>query len=92
MENWTDHLREVTRMSEDDKRLLAAASVFQHEAHRPSRYLAVDPQEYLHAHQPIPRDQERLSVASVRPSPVAALVAPLRNAASPEIHRGKADS
>ena len=50
MESWTDHLREAIRLSEDDKRLLAAVAVFQHEADRPSRYLAVDPQEYLHAH------------------------------------------
>ncbi len=54
MESWTDHLREVIRLSDDDKRLLASASVFQHEAERPSRYLAVDPQDHLHAHQPRP--------------------------------------
>jgi MFS family permease len=62
MESWTDHLREVVRLSEDDKRLLAAASVFQHEAHRPSRYLAVDPHEYLHAHPLHPPGREKLSV------------------------------
>jgi MFS family permease len=50
MESWTDHLRQAIRLSDDDKRLLAAVAVFQHEADRPSRYLAVDPQEYLHAH------------------------------------------
>jgi predicted MFS family arabinose efflux permease len=50
MESWTEHLREAIRLSEDDKRLLAAVAVFQDEAHRPSRYLAVDPHEYLHAH------------------------------------------
>jgi hypothetical protein len=49
MESWTEHLREVVRLSDDDKRLLAAVSVFQHQAERPSRYLAVDPHEYLHA-------------------------------------------
>ncbi len=49
MESWTDHLREVVRLSEDDKRLLAAVSVFQRDAERPSRYLAVDPAEHLHA-------------------------------------------
>jgi MFS family permease len=48
MESWTDHLREAIRLSEDDKRLLAAAAAFQRDAHRPSRYLAVDPQEHLH--------------------------------------------
>ncbi len=50
MESWTDHLREAIRMSDDDKRLLAAVAAFQHEADRPSRYLAVDPNEYLHTH------------------------------------------
>jgi MFS family permease len=50
MESWTDHLREAIRLSDDDKRLLAAVAVFQQAADRPSRYLAVDPQEYLHAH------------------------------------------
>ncbi len=50
MESWTEHLRQAIRLSDDDKRLLAAVAVFQHEADRPSRYLAVDPQEYLHAH------------------------------------------
>jgi len=43
MENWTDHLREVTRLSEDDKQLLARLSVFQVPTERPQRYLAVDP-------------------------------------------------
>ena len=52
MESWTDHLREVVRISEDDKRLLAALSVFQRDAERPSRYLAVDPHE--HTHQTLP--------------------------------------
>jgi MFS family permease len=43
MESWTDHLREATRLSEDDKKLLARLSVFQMETERPRRYLAVDP-------------------------------------------------
>jgi MFS family permease len=43
MENWTDHLREATRLSEDDKQLLARLSVFQVPTERPQRYLAVDP-------------------------------------------------
>ena len=47
MESWTDHLREAIRLSDDDKRLLATASVFRHQAHRPSRYLAVDPHDQL---------------------------------------------
>jgi MFS family permease len=43
MENWTDHLRESTRLSDDDKQLLARLSVFQGATERPQRYLAVDP-------------------------------------------------
>jgi hypothetical protein len=43
MESWTDHLREATRLSEDDKQLLARLCVFQVETERPQRYLAVDP-------------------------------------------------
>jgi MFS family permease len=62
MESWTDHLREETRLSDDDKRLLTAVSVFQQAAERPSRYLAVDPQDYLHAHHPDPHRAGRLSV------------------------------
>jgi MFS family permease len=66
MESWTDHLREAIRLSEDDKRLLAAVAVFQHEANRPSRYLAVDPQAYLHAHRSNPLGQDTLSVEAPR--------------------------
>jgi Transmembrane secretion effector len=62
MESWTDHLRETIRLSEDDKRLLAAVAVFQYEANRPSRYLAVDPHEYLHTHRSPPPGPETLSV------------------------------
>lgn len=62
MESWTEHLREAIRLSEDDKRLLAAVSVFQHEVHRPSRFLAVDPQEYLHDHGAAPRAAGKLPV------------------------------
>lgn len=61
MESWTDHLREATRLSEDDKRLLTAVAIFQHDAHRPSRFLAVDPHEYLHKHQPQPTSRDRLT-------------------------------
>jgi MFS family permease len=43
MESWTDHLREVTRLSEDDRQLLGRLSVFQLATERPQRYLAVDP-------------------------------------------------
>lgn len=63
MESWTEHLRETIRLSEDDRRLLAAVAVFQHEAHRPSRYLAVDPHDYLHAHPSNHPEREKLSIA-----------------------------
>jgi hypothetical protein len=47
MENWTDHLREVTRLSPEDKQLLAQLSIFQVATERPQRYLAVDPHTAL---------------------------------------------
>jgi len=45
MESWTDHLREVTRLSEDDHAALARAGMFQcgSEGPRPARYIAIDP-------------------------------------------------
>ncbi|HSU06049.1 MAG TPA: MFS transporter [Acetobacteraceae bacterium] len=45
MESWTDHLREATRLSPDDRAVLARAAAFQREGLplRPSRYLGVDP-------------------------------------------------
>jgi hypothetical protein len=43
MENWTDHLREVTRLSEDDRQLLSQLAAFQVATERPQRYLSVDP-------------------------------------------------
>lgn len=45
MESWTDHLREVTRLSEDDRAALARAGVYQcgGDGPRPARYIAVDP-------------------------------------------------
>ena len=64
MESWTDHLREATRLSDDDKRLLTAVAVFQQKADRPSRYLAVDPQDYLHAHSGKPPSREKLTVGN----------------------------
>jgi MFS family permease len=67
MESWTDHLREVTRLSDDDKRLLAAASVFQQDAERPSRYLAVDPQVQFHSHQPRPFGRDGLPLEGAKP-------------------------
>ena len=50
MESWTEHLREAIRLSEDDKKLLASVAVFQRQAQRPSRYLAIEPNGYLVAH------------------------------------------
>jgi hypothetical protein len=46
MESWTDHLREVTRLSEEDRETLARAGVYQcgGDGPRPARYIAVDPQ------------------------------------------------
>jgi MFS family permease len=64
VESWTDHLREVMRLSDDDKRLLTTLAVFQHAAHRPSRYLAVDPHEYLLAHHVAPHNPDRLPAGS----------------------------
>jgi MFS family permease len=45
MESWTDHLREVIRLSEEDKAALARAGAFQcgDEGPRPARYITVDP-------------------------------------------------
>ena len=62
MESWTDHLREAIRLSDDDKRVLASVAAFQYQAPRPSRYLAVDPHEYLHGRSPKSSRQERLSI------------------------------
>jgi len=44
MENWADHLREATRISEQDIAALASATAFQESGTLPAaRYLAVDP-------------------------------------------------
>jgi hypothetical protein len=43
MANWTDHRREASRLSDDDRAILSRAVAFQHDAARPARYLAVDP-------------------------------------------------
>lgn len=46
MQDWAEHLREATRLSDDDFAALAAAASFQEDATRPTaRYLAVDPSE-----------------------------------------------
>jgi MFS family permease len=45
MESWTDHLREIGRLSEQDRAVLARACAFQRDPENrpPARYLAVDP-------------------------------------------------
>jgi MFS family permease len=47
VENWTDHLREVTRLSAEDRTALARVAVFQRDGIPPGRYLAVDPPHHL---------------------------------------------
>jgi hypothetical protein len=48
MESWTDHLREVIRLSEDDRAVLCRAAAFQHDVERPARFLAVDPHDHAY--------------------------------------------
>jgi quinol monooxygenase YgiN len=73
MESWTDHLRESARRTETDKLILARAAVFQQEAERPSRYLAVDPLEH--------RADQAAPVRTQRPHmPVARTADGLNNA------------
>lgn len=43
VESWADHLREGARLSQEDRAILARAAVYQTDARRPARYLAVDP-------------------------------------------------
>jgi MFS family permease len=49
VESWTDHLREVTRISEEDRSVLSRAGRFQcgSDGPRPARYIAVDPLNFL---------------------------------------------
>ena len=42
MESWTDHLREMARLSEEDRATLARVNAYRCEQ-RPARYIAVDP-------------------------------------------------
>ena len=46
MDNWTDHLREATRLSEADMSVLTRAGAFQRDGETPlpARFLSVDPQ------------------------------------------------
>ena len=45
MESWTDHLREIGRLSDEDRAVLARAAAFRNDpgTSPPARYLAVDP-------------------------------------------------
>ncbi len=44
MQNWTDHLREAIRLSDDDRQALGRVVAFHcTEAPAPSRFIAVDP-------------------------------------------------
>jgi MFS family permease len=55
MQNWTDHLREAIRLSEEDKRALAAVRSFHApDAPAPCRYLAVDPRMAVAQRGPAP--------------------------------------
>ena len=55
MDSWTDHLRELSRLSQDDRATLARATVFARApgTSPPARYLAVDPA----AHEPLKRQR-----------------------------------
>jgi MFS family permease len=65
VESWTDHLREVVRLSDDDRLVLGRAAVFQQDAERPARFLAVDPHE--HPHETI-RHRETARMLMTRPA------------------------
>jgi MFS family permease len=68
MESWTDHLREVGRLSEADRAVLTRACAFQRDpaTMRPGRYLAVDP---IHAGAEAKQHSERhATVAVARPA------------------------
>jgi MFS family permease len=73
MESWTDHLRESARRTDTDKQILARAALFQQDAERPSRYLAVDPLEHR-------GDQAAPARTQRPPVPVARTASGLNNA------------
>ncbi|MBN8898580.1 MAG: MFS transporter, partial [Rhodospirillales bacterium] len=52
VENWTDHLREATRLSDEDRILVARADAYRRGAGRPGRYLAVDPHDHAPTREP----------------------------------------
>ena len=47
VESWTDHMREATRLSDEDRAALARVSVFRSgsDGPRPARYIAVEPHD-----------------------------------------------
>jgi MFS family permease len=47
MESWTDHLREASRLSDEDRDTLLKAGAFHDPERLPERYIAIDPQESL---------------------------------------------
>ncbi len=55
VESWTDHLREQTRQSAEDRVTLARAAAFQAPDHLPTRMLAVDPGRGTIPQQPLMR-------------------------------------
>ena len=67
MESWTDHLREVGRLSDADRAVLARACAFQSDpaTRPPARYLAVDPDA-----RPRPRRNAITSGVSRSPPPI----------------------
>lgn len=69
MESWTDHLREVGRLSEDDRAVLVRASIYQRDpgTRPPARYLAVDPTHPV-AGQRQQQAEQRGPVTVVRPA------------------------
>ena len=48
MDSWTDHLREATRLSDDDRTVLDRVAVYRTPAAPPpARYISVDPETHL---------------------------------------------
>jgi MFS family permease len=68
MESWTDHLRELGRLSEDDRAVLSRAMAFQRDpgTKPPARYLAVDP--ILAAAEAKRHGERREQIAAARPA------------------------
>ncbi len=76
MESWTDHLREVGRLSEADRAVLARARAFQSDPaiRPPARYLAVDPthagaatRQHGERHAPVPVTQPATELGVAQP-------------------------